>query len=270
MTTVRGPAGTLYVDDGGVSSVADPVLFVHSLAGNTTQWASQLAHLRPRCRALALDLRGHGRSEEPADGNYAIPAIGADVAAVADALDLDHFVLVGHSAGGAVAIACAAELCDRVSGLLLVDPNGDQRRLPPDMLATFLANLDSPAYGETVRAHWTRITEGGDPLVRAAVIRDLEGTPQRTFIEVFRALSAFEPIPALAHYRGPTLSLITALNETPIALHRLARDLPHQMVPGTGHWIHMDKPAVFNGLLDGFLSECCRSGPVRSSPPTGG
>ncbi|PYO41308.1 MAG: alpha/beta hydrolase [Gemmatimonadetes bacterium] len=270
MTAVRGPAGTLYVDDGGESRDEDPVVFVHSLAGNATQWAAQLAHLRPRRRAVALDLRGHGRSAEPADGNYAIPAIGADVAAAVDALDLERFVLVGHSAGGAVAVACAADLGDRISGLLLVDPNGDQRRLPAEMLATFFAELDSPAYGETVRAHWTRITEGGVPAVRTAVIRDLEQTPRRTFIEVFRALSAFEPIPALERYRGPKLSLITALNESPIALHRLARDLPHRLVPGTGHWIHMDKPGVFNRLLDAFLSECSRSGPARSSHPTAG
>ena len=270
MTAVRGPAGALYVDDGGQSSGHDPVVFVHSLAGNTTQWAAQLTHLRPRRRAVALDLRGHGRSDEPADGNYAIRAIGADVTAVADALALERFVLVGHSAGGAVAIACAADLRHRVSGLLLVDPNGDQRLLPPDMLAGFDAELDSPAYGKTVRAHWTRITEGGDPAVRAAVIRDLESTPPRTFVEVFRALSAFEPIRALERYPGPKRSLITALNETPIALHRLAPDLPHQVVRGTGHWIHMDKPAEFNRLMDRFLSECSRSGPARSSRPTAG
>ena len=270
MTGVRGPAGALYVDDGGEFSGDDPVVFVHSLAGNTTQWAAQLTHVRPRRRAVALDLRGHGRSDEPRDGHYAIPAIGADVTAVADALALERFVLVGHSAGGAVAIACAADLRDRVSGLLLVDPNGDQRLLPPETLAGFEAELGSPAYRKTVRAHWTRITEGGDPDVRAAVIRDLESTPRRTFLEVFRALSAFEPIPALARYPGPKLSLITALNETPIALHRLAPDLPHRVVPGTGHWIHMDKPAEFNRLMDRFLSECSRPGPARSSHPTAG
>ena len=136
MTTVRGPAGALYVDDGGPSSSIEPVLFVHSLAGSTTQWAAQLAHLRPRRRAVALDLRGHGRSTEPADGTYAIPAITRDVAAVADALDLQRFILVGHSAGGAVAVASAAELADRIAGLLLVDPNGDQRLLPPRSSAT--------------------------------------------------------------------------------------------------------------------------------------
>ena len=270
MTTVRGPAGALYVDDGGPSSSIEPVLFVHSLAGNTTQWAAQLAHLRPRRRAVALDLRGHGRSAEPADGAYAIPAIAGDVAAVADALDLQRFVLVGHSAGGAVAVASAADLGDRVAGLMLVDPNGDQRLLPAEMLATFLADLESSAYRDTVRAHWTRITEGGDPVVRAAVMRDLESTPQRTFVEIFRALSAFEPISALERYRGPKLSLISALNETPIALHRLTGGLPHRLVSGTGHWIHMDKPAEFNRLLDGFLSECSRSGPARSSRPTAG
>lgn len=270
MTTVRGPSGALYVDDGGPSSNIEPVLFVHSLAGNTTQWAAQLAHLRPRRRAVALDLRGHGRSREPADGTYAIEGLAGDVAAVADALDLERFVLVGHSAGGAVAVACAAHLGRRVAGLLLVDPNGDQRLLPAEMLATFLADLEPATYSDTVRAHWTRITEGGDPTVRAAVIRDLESTPRHTFVEVFRALSAFEPIAALERYRGPTLSLITALNETPISLHRLTRGLPHRLVSGTGHWIHMDKPDEFNRLLDAFLSECSRSGPARSSRPTAG
>lgn len=129
------------------------------------------------------------------------------------------------------------------------------------MLADFLAQLDSPAYAETVRAHWVRITAGGRPDVRTALLRDLERTPPVTFVEIFKSLSAYDPVADLDRYHGPALSLITALNEVPIALHRLARDVPHRLVPGTGHWIHMDAPQEFNRLMDQFLSECSRSGP---------
>ena len=251
MSRTPGPAGTLYVDDGGAGGV--PVVFVHSLAGNTAQWAAQLTHLRPTRRAVALDVRGHGRSDPPGDRDYAIPSLAADVWAVADALGLARVVLVGHSMGGTVAIASAAARPERVAGLLLVDPNGDQRRLPADMLAEFQAALESPAYAETIHAHWLRITAGGNPETRATVLRDLERTPAVTVSAIIRALSVFDPLPALARYRGPRLSLITALNETPIGLHRLVPDLPHRLVPRTGHWIQMDRPEVFNALLDEFL-----------------
>ena len=49
----------IFVDDGGAGSVS--VVFVHSLAGNTQQWSAQLNHIRTTRRAIALDLRGHGR-----------------------------------------------------------------------------------------------------------------------------------------------------------------------------------------------------------------
>jgi pimeloyl-ACP methyl ester carboxylesterase len=246
--------GPLFADDGGSREAADlPVVLLHSLAGNAGHWAAQLAHLRPGRRAVALELRGHGRSVVPVD-DYLIPSVAGDVAAAADALGLGRFVLVGHSWGGTVAIAYAGAAGERVAGLLLVDPNGDQRRVPPDQLAAFTAALESPTYGDTVRAHWTRITEGGTPATRAAVLRDLEGTPRVTFIESFKALSVYDPLPALARYRGPKLSLITALNETPLGLHRLVPDLPSRLVPGTGHWIHMDRPDEFNRLLDDFLA----------------
>jgi pimeloyl-ACP methyl ester carboxylesterase len=173
--------------------------------------------------------------------------------AVADALGLDRAVLVGHSMGGTVAIASAAARPERIAGLLLVDPNGDQRRLPAEMIAEFQAALESPTYAETIHGHWLRISAGGNPHARTAVLRDLERTPPVTVVEIFRALSAFDPLPALARYRGPRLSLITALNETPIALHRLVEDLPHRLVSGTGHWMQMDRPEVFNALLDEFL-----------------
>jgi pimeloyl-ACP methyl ester carboxylesterase len=168
-------------------------------------------------------------------------------------------VLVGHSFGATVALDYAGGHGEQVAGLLLVDPNGDQRRLPAAELAALTAALESPAYEATVRGHWRRITAGGNPTARRAVLRDLDATPRVTVIESFKALSVYDPLPALARYRGPKLSLITALNETPIGLHRLVPDLPYRLVPGTGHWIHMDRPEQFNRIMDAFLAAVARS-----------
>jgi len=68
----------LYADDGGTGSLL-PVVFLHSTAGNASQWSAQLEHLRPRRAAVALEWRGHGRSGPPADGDYSFPAMAADV-----------------------------------------------------------------------------------------------------------------------------------------------------------------------------------------------
>src|SRR5688572_7504733 len=51
---IPGPAGRIYIDDGGEGGGL-PVVFAHSYAGNTTHWAAQLAHLRASRRAVAFD-----------------------------------------------------------------------------------------------------------------------------------------------------------------------------------------------------------------------
>jgi pimeloyl-ACP methyl ester carboxylesterase len=69
---LAGPTGALHVDDGGAGGL--PVIFVHAFAGDAAQWSAQLQHLRRTRRAVALDLRGHGRSAPPANGDYRVEA----------------------------------------------------------------------------------------------------------------------------------------------------------------------------------------------------
>ena len=118
----------IFVDDGGAGSV--PVVFIHSLAGNTQQWSAQLNHIRTTRRAIALDLRGHGQSLPPANGDYAIDSMAQDIQMAIDQLGVERFILVGHSMGGSVAGAYAGAYPERVAGLLLVDPSGDSTQMP--------------------------------------------------------------------------------------------------------------------------------------------
>lgn len=250
---IAGPDGNLFVRDGGPDLPgALPVLFVHSLAGNGGQWALQLDHLWRRRRAVALDLRGHGDSDPADDGDYSIPALAGDVAAVADELALRRFVLAGHSLGAAVAIEYAGRHPERVAGLLLVDPNGDQTRVPREQMEPFLEALRGDPLRE-LESYFQQLVVNGDPDAAKWVLEDLRLTHEDAVAKAVESSVEHSPLPALERYPGPKLSVVSDMNNLPFSLHRLLPDLPVRYMSGTGHWLMMDRPEVFNHLMDELL-----------------
>jgi len=258
---VSGPAGALIVDDGGPLAARGgglPVVFAHSLAGNSSQWKAQLEHLRPYRRAVAFDFRGHGRSVPAKNGDYSIAGMASDISAVVDSLGLERFVLVGHSMGGGAALVYAGAHPERVAGLLLVDPIGDAKQIPPADVKSFLGGFESD-YDHASQKYWTEIA-GPDSAVRHRLLADLRATPRETVVPVLRSVMQFDPDSALARYKDPILSVVTPHNDAAFSLHRLGKGFPHQVVPGTGHWIQLDKPDDLNRLLDEFLNNKSVSG----------
>jgi non-heme chloroperoxidase len=77
-----------------------PVVFSHGWPLNADIWDDQLMFFAMNgFRAVAHDRRGHGRSQQPSDGND-MDTYADDLASVMDALDLRGAMLVGHSTGG--------------------------------------------------------------------------------------------------------------------------------------------------------------------------
>jgi len=253
---IAGPAGNLYVRDGGAFEhpQAVPVLFLHSLAGNGGQWALQLDHLRRSRRAVSLDLRGHGESDPAEDGDYSIPGLAGDVAAAADQLGLRHFILAGHSLGSSVAIEYASRHPERAAGLLLIDPNGDMSRVADAEYRSFLEGLRSDPLGE-LESYFRQLVVGGDPDAARWVLDDLRLTHEGAIVPAIEGSMVYQPLPALERYPGPRLSIISDMNRLPYSLHKLLPDLPTRLMPGTGHWVMMDRPEVFNRLMDEFVEE---------------
>jgi pimeloyl-ACP methyl ester carboxylesterase len=246
---VQARAGRIFVDDAGISDC--PIVFIHSLAGNTQHWEHQLEHVRTYGCGLAFDLRGHGQSNLPEDGDYSLEACGDDLLAVTDALGIHECLLVGHSLGAAIATVFAATFPERVRGLLLVDPVGDQR-LASDEMQKFLVALDSPRYHAIIRDYWTTIA-GPNLKLQERLLADLEHTPREAVLGMLRALNRTDLTNAILSYTGPKLSVVTPLNEFPFSLHRLDPDLPHKVFPGTGHWLQLELPDAFNFVLDDFV-----------------
>jgi pimeloyl-ACP methyl ester carboxylesterase len=78
------------------------------------------AGLSPRFRALALDLRGRGRSDAPVYG-YTTADHAAEVHGLLDALGIERATLAGHSFGGLLTFYLAAQYPARVTWLLVLD-----------------------------------------------------------------------------------------------------------------------------------------------------
>jgi pimeloyl-ACP methyl ester carboxylesterase len=252
---VSGPAGNLYVRDGGdPDSRFLPAVFLHSLAGNGGQWALQLDHLRRHRRAVAIDLRGHGESDPAEGSDYSIRALAGDVEAVVDQLGLRRFLLAGHSLGATVAIDYASRHPDRVAGLLLVDPSGDLTRMPREETEPFLASLRKDPAGE-LTSYFRQLVVGGDKDAARWVLEDLRLTDETAIVKSLEGSFKYPTLKSLKKYPGPKLSVVSDMNSLPNSLHRLQPDLSTRMMPGTGHWLMMDRPEAFNHILEEFLDQ---------------
>jgi pimeloyl-ACP methyl ester carboxylesterase len=100
---------------------APPFVLVHGLASNARLWHGVAARLHAAGHAVvAVDQRGHGRSDAP-DAGYDFATVTGDLRLLVDALDLPRPVLVGQSWGGNVVLEAAARWGHRVAGIATVD-----------------------------------------------------------------------------------------------------------------------------------------------------
>ncbi|NWG92809.1 MAG: alpha/beta hydrolase [Parvularculaceae bacterium] len=109
---------------------APPIVLVHGWPEIAYSWKNQLGPLATAgYRAIALDLKGFGRSDAPKDKTqYDIRHMTDDLARLLDALDLERAVFCGHDWGGAIVWPMAQLHADRVAGVIGVST---PHRAPP-------------------------------------------------------------------------------------------------------------------------------------------
>ncbi|MGO8873578.1 MAG: alpha/beta fold hydrolase [Acidimicrobiales bacterium] len=111
--------GTSYVRDIPGPPGAPAVVLLHGLMATADlNWISAYAELARHFRVIALDDRGHGRGIQPR-GRFHLEDCADDVAALADALEVQDFVPVGYSMGGPIAQLVWRRHPHRVAGLVL-------------------------------------------------------------------------------------------------------------------------------------------------------
>ncbi len=248
---IPGPGGSLRVCE-VFPQGSLPVVFLHDVGGRLEHWSAQLASLGPMRHGVAIDLPGHGESDQGGSDGYGVSALADSVVAVADALRLRRFVLVGHGLGAAMAVDYAARHGDRVAGLMLIDPAGDQTRIPEQQQTALRSALADDARAE-LSWYYRQYLTISSAAVSTRVMNDLEATAGEALAGAAAGALSFNPLPGLERYVGPVVSVISELNDLPHSLHNLLPELPVERLDGAGHWLMLDQPAELNALISSFL-----------------
>lgn len=267
--TVRANGLTLHYVEWGPAE-AKPVVLLHGITGHARVWDHLARSLQDRYRVLALDQRGHGDSEAPADADYRIAVMVEDLAGFAAAVGLERFSLVGHSMGGRIAIAYAAGHPERVERLVIVDigpdisPEGLKRvrdmmasapeAIPSEDWAVEYVRRLNPLYDPAelrhrVRHGLRRLPDGTLTWKYSRGLRDMMREGRRDPVDLWEPLRRI-PCPTLV-IRGSESDILSP--EVAKKMTEALREGRLVEIPRGGHTVPGDRPEEFDRIVRSFL-----------------
>src|SRR3954449_3141758 len=144
----------LYVEERGSGSL--PLVVLHGGPGlDHTMFGAYLDALGDACRLLLVDQRAQGRSEASDPETWTIRQMAADVCALAAALHLDRYAVLGHSFGAFVALQHAVDFSGQPVATIVSSGVPSEDLLMPHVEASIVA-LEPPELREIVAASWER------------------------------------------------------------------------------------------------------------------
>lgn len=233
------------------------VLLLHGMGGTLRMWDSFLSQLNPVAfRAVAVDLRGHGKSKG-GEERFTFAHVHADLLAVLDAVAMPQPTVVAQSGSGKNAVWLAVKAPARVGGLVLVAPCG-MGCLPFDRAmigATFdhigrhgvLPPLFDGFFTDKIGAH------------RAAVDRDYAGTA-RMVLDATAELWVYTSIEEeVAGVGAPTLVVAGARDMFYAPEFQRRATLPflpqaRMEALECGHYVPFEEPAALAGMVRDFCA----------------
>jgi len=276
--TVQAGDVSLHLVEAGPED-GTPVLLLHGFPEFWWAWRHLLDLLAAAgFRAIAPDLRGYNLSEAPTGVEaYRAERLAGDVVALADALGLSRFRLVGHDWGGLVAWAVAQRWPERLERLAIMDAphpevwTGFMLRHPtqavrsayvgwfqlPLLPETALSAFDFAALRSTLRSSARPGLFDRPTLDRYAEAWRRPGR-LTAMLNYYRALprSARAPerridTPTLIFWGGRDSFLDTRLAEQSVARCANGRTV---LLPEATHWLHLEEPERVAAELTAFLS----------------
>jgi pimeloyl-ACP methyl ester carboxylesterase len=240
----------------------DPALvFVHCGGCNRGFWDGQMAYFAAKHRVVALDLAGHGQSGAGRK-DWTMAAFGQDVVSVVEALGLKRVVLIGHSLGGPAVLEAARRMPGRVAGLVLVDTLVDfEQRPTAEEIEKSLSALQAD-YQANLTAYVSQLlfSASTPEPVKARVLEGVLSGPQEMGVAVARSSMAYDPLPALREIKAPIRAISSDLFPTNLEGNRkYVPGYQAAIMKGVGHYLMLEQPEAFNGLLAEALRELARS-----------
>ncbi len=240
----------------------DPaVILLHGAGGNYLSWPPQLRRLQ-RALVYAVDLPGHGQSAPFAlaeEAPLGIAAYAAIIHALITTWALDNVILIGHSMGGAIALACAlAETSISGTALRSLVLVGSGATLPVNQ--RIFSGLEADFAAMTAKLVDWMYASGLSDSHRARAIETLRKNPLPQLLADFHACNAFDVGDQLQQLQLPTLVICGELDKmtpAPSSQH-LATAIPTsrlEIIPACGHMVMQEAPAEVTAVIQGFINE---------------
>ena len=241
----------LTYDEAG--SGGPPMLFVHGFGGDARHFAPQMEHFKRSRRVVALDRRGHGRSDKP-PAPYTIPAIAEEVLWTARELGLHKPVLVVHSMG-VLGLELAARNPGFLSALVLLDTPLFEPPPVRRMFEELGAGLGSPGYREVIAGVCDRLIflPSDDKQRRAWLHEGILATPQAVLADTWAGFLAYDTAPAAARCQLPLLYLGGVMPVDENRLRQLCPQVVLGRTVGAGHLHQLEVPEQVNPMIEKFL-----------------
>lgn len=246
-----------------VEGYGEIILLLHSWTCDMHDWNYQIPMLVTRgFTTITADLRGHGRSSAPANNDYSIETLAADVMALIDHLGIKHFLIFGHSLGAVVGSVVAVNHHDMVNGMVLIDPSyyrTEQER------ANFVGGLQSPDSPEIAASLFARAlyTPETPAHLKAWHMRRIRSLPAEVVSNCLAYMfghgsrGLWENMCEFGKMRaGPRLVICTnhiyAQQEISLGM----RELDRVEVISEGTWPHQQASEQCNSLIARWLDKC--------------
>jgi pimeloyl-ACP methyl ester carboxylesterase/Fe2+ transport system protein FeoA len=241
-----------YLDCG----TGDPVFLLHGFALTAEMnWfpTGLLASLPAEFRLLALDQRGHGRSDKPHEPARYGNAFAGDILNLMDDLGIEKAHVVGYSMGGWIALYLAAEHPERIRTVVV---GGNGWRPPgdglPEEVRPWLVALEKIAKegGSITDAMWQPGWPEPPPQMRAG----LDSNDATALVAVLRGMGTLDvPAESLQENDVPTLAVVGADDFLRLAAEALVEVKPNVelvVLPERNHATALFDPELERAVLD--------------------
>lgn len=257
-----GPAtGTVEVDGRAISYATagggdEVIVLVHGFGGDKNSWLFVQEPLADGRTVHALDLPGHGDSDKDV-GDGSLDTLARTVTGLLDVLGIDAAHLVGHSLGGAVALAAASATPERARSVTLLAPAGfgseinadylrgfagatSRRELKPHLAALFAdEKLVTRQLTEDVLKY--KRLDGVDAALRRLLGTLLDGD-QQAIDATGMLVSVHAPVAVVWGREDRVLP--------PAGADVIADGASVRLVDGAGHMVHMEAPAAVREIIE--------------------
>jgi pimeloyl-ACP methyl ester carboxylesterase len=233
------------------------LILVHGWTCDETSWSEQIPVLARRYRVITIDLPGHGQSDQPKDGRFSMDLFARAVEAVRAEANVDRVILAGHSMGGPVVYRYAQLYPEHAVALILVDSplfkGADVRTFVDQGLSRVTGEDGMKGREAMIRGMFSSATT---PELQNRILKMMLRAPEATARGAMSAMA--DPVVWENHVlRIPALAIFAATyagNSLDVTKADIP-DLQFLNVPGTGHFLMMEKPAEFNQHVIAFVDK---------------